>query len=117
MLTTLYWASLTKRKSVVGPRFFPDQRFVSYSAHQRRAVMVSVKGTWNEPYQLSTYRVSPGETSARPEMTLDIPQKKHSFNREPLRAELVGDDLMLFGYAGNISLWDLDQRRVHVRSG
>ncbi len=117
LLTTLYWANLSKRTSLAGPRFFPDQRFISYSPHQRRAVMYSVKGTWNEPYQISTYRVSPGEKSAQPEITLDIPQKKHSFNREPIRVELVGDDLMLFGYAGKISLWNLDERRVMYEVG
>ena len=111
-LTTLHWASLTNKKSIQGPSFYPDQRFLAYSAHQKRVVMYSVKGTWNEPYSLSTYRISPGETSAKSEITLDIPKMKDSWNREPVRAELIGDNMMLFGYAGKVSLWDLEERRV-----
>jgi len=117
LMTTLHWASLGRKKAIAGPQFYPDQRLVAYSARQQRAVMSSVKGTWNEPYQLSMYRVATGETSARPEITLDIPKKKNSYNREPIRAELIGDNMMLFGYGGKVSLWDLDQRRVIYEVG
>ena len=111
-LTTLHWASLSTGKSVEGPKFFPDQRMLAYCPRQQRLVMNSVKGTWDEPFQLSTYRIAPGQPSAKSEITLDIPKKKNSFNREPIRAELIGANKLLFGWGGKVSLWDLEERRV-----
>ena len=112
LLTHMHWASLTKKRISSGPSFHPDQRLVAYSAPQQRLVMSSVQGTWSEPSQLSTYRIAPGQTSAQPEITLEIPKEKHSYNREPIRVELVGQNTMLFGFGGKISLWDLQSRRV-----
>ncbi|MGB7325216.1 MAG: SHD1 domain-containing protein [Rubripirellula sp.] len=117
ILSQLHWASLTQKKSAAGPKFYPDQRFVTYSPQQRRAVVTSVRGTWSEPHQLSFYRIEAGQSTAVPEFTINIPKKKNSFNRDPVRAELIGDHQMLFGYGGMVSLWDLDQRRVIYQVG
>jgi FKBP-type peptidyl-prolyl cis-trans isomerase 2 len=112
LLTHLHWASLANKRASPGPTFHPDQRLVAYSPGQQRLVMSSVQGTWSEPSQLSTYRLAPGQASARSEMTFDIPKDKHSYNREPVRVELIGENTMLFGFGGKVSLWDLDARRV-----
>ncbi|QDT08103.1 SHD1 domain-containing protein [Planctomycetes bacterium K23_9] len=112
LLTHVYWASLANKRMIKGPTFHPDQRLVAYSAGQQRLVMCSVQGTWSEPSQLSTYRITPGQSAAQPEITLGIPKAKHSYNREPIRVELIGSNTMLFGFGGKISLWDLESRRV-----
>ena len=117
MLSRLHWASLSGRKGFAGPNFFPDQKMIAYSARQSRLVMYSVQGTWKEPYQLSTYRIAPGTSTAKPEFTINIPKKKNTFNREPLRATLVGKNHMLFGYGGKVSLWDLESRNVVYQVG
>ena len=111
-LTELRWASLANGSVTPGPRFFPDQRLAAFSAAQKRLVMYTVNGSWDEPSQVSTYRMLPGEGIARAEMTFDIPKMKRTYHREPIRIELVGDDMMLFGYGRIVSLWDLKSRRV-----
>lgn len=106
----LFWASPGKKTKVVGPKLLSDERVRAYSAQQARLITAEVRGTWNVPVRLCSYRIRPGETKAVPEMCWKVPKPSGASSSSAIHLELLGQDRLLMGYGSSVSLWNLSTK-------
>ena len=109
----MFWVSPMSRRSVPGPLLQAEHRIIAYSANQSRMITARVRGTWDEPYEFCSFRVSPGESIAKAEIRWSIPESKgSSAGRSEFKAELVGQCQLLFGYGSTVSLYNIETQAI-----
>ena len=108
--TTLYWASISDRKATPGPSFLPDEVILAYSASQQRLITAEVRGTWSTPVRFCSYRLAPGDKSAKAELKWSVPKASFATATTSTRVAFLDNNRLLIGYGSSVGLWNLNDR-------
>jgi SLA1 homology domain 1, SHD1 len=109
---SIHWIDIDSQQLLPGPKFMYGEKVISYSADQQRLLTAEGFDLRGSATRFCTYRLPPGQSKATAEWRWSVPEVSFMSRGNHLNAAFVGENNVLIGYGGTVTLWNLADRRA-----